>query len=395
MRILDRYVFREVSISFLFCFAIFLVTGMVAGFLPILQKGMESGLELTFILFQALVNAFPGTLVTVAPLSISVGVLLGLGRMASDNEIAAIKSSGISVIRLLPPVVTLGFMGFILSLICTLILIPKGISEGKRLMREALTKRIDVGIEERVFFDALKDMILYVDQIDSSNGLMKGIFIRESTKPNDVTTILATKGKMANDPEGKSFIMDLRDGVILKEDARGDSTGNLAFRSYVFKYPLTRMSLEKEQKSLEEMSISEIRNKIKTIMAPIENATPENRAFQKRADIFSRILILQRFVYPFSCIALALISFPIGLVSFGKGKLNNVSLGLVAIFTYYALTLAAERAARSYLICPELAIPFPPMLFVFLSIYLMNKVRRESLPTVVVMAQKVLSSLRR
>ena len=395
MRILDRYVFREVSVSFLFCFAIFLVTGMVAGFLPILQKGMESGLELTFILFQALVNAFPSTLVTVAPLSISVGVLLGLGRMASDNEISAIKSSGISVIRLLPPVVTLGFLGFILSLICTLILIPKGISEGKRLMREALTKRIDVGIEERVFFDALKDMILYVDQIDSSSGLMKGIFIRESTKPNDVTTILATKGKMTNDPEGKSFIMDLRDGVILKEDATGDSTGNLAFKSYVFKYPLTRMSLEKVQQSLEEMSISEIRKKIETIMAPIENATPANRAFQKRADIFARILILQRFVYPFSCIALAFISFPIGLVSFGKGKLNNVSLGLVAIFAYYALTLAAERAARSYLICPELAIPFPPMLFVFLSIYLMNKVRRESLPTVVVMAQKVLSNLRR
>ena len=214
MKIIDKYVFREISVSFLFCFAIFLVTGVIAGFLPILQKGMESGLELTIVLFQALANALPGTLVTVAPLSIAVGILLGLGRMASDNEISAIKSSGISITRLLPPVLTLGFFGFCLSLLCTLVLIPKGISEGKRLMYEALTKRIDAGIEERVFFDSLKNMIMYVEQIDSSSGLMSRIFIRESSKPDDVTTILAKKGKVATDPEGKSFIMDLRDGVV-------------------------------------------------------------------------------------------------------------------------------------------------------------------------------------
>jgi len=395
LKILDRYVFREVSVSFLFCFAIFLVTGLIAGFLPILQKGMESGLELTIILFQALVNALPGTLVTVAPLSISVGILLGLGRMASDNEIAAVKSSGVSIVRLLPPVLALGFLGFCLSMLCTLVLIPKGISEGKRLMQEALTKRIDVGIEERVFFDSLKNMILYVEQIDPSTGLMKGIFIRESAQPNDVTTILAKKGKVATDPEGKAFIMDLRDGVILKEDTRGDSTGSLAFKSYVFKYPLDRMNREKEQKSLEEMSISEIHERIKTITTPSSHDTAQNRAFHQRADIFSRILILQRFVYPFSCIVLGLISFPIGLVNFGKGRLNNVSLGLVAIFAYYALTLAAERAARSYLIYPEIAILFPPLLFVLLSIYLIDRVRSERMPAIASFIQNALIKFRR
>lgn len=395
MKIIDRYVFLEVCVSFLFCLAIFLVTGMIAGFLPILQKGMESGLELTIILFQALVNALPGTLVTVAPLSISVGILLGLGRMASDNEVAAFKSSGVSILRLLPPVMTLGVIGFGLSLICTLVLIPKGISEGKRLMQEALTKRIDVGIEERVFFDALKNMILYVEQIDSSTGLMNRIFIRESSKPGDVTTILAKKGKVASDPEGKSFVLDLRDGVILREDVRGDSAGNLAFESYVFRYPLDQISLEKQQKSLEEMSISEIRERIKSIVTPTDQDTEQTKAFQRRADTFSRILILQRFLYPFSCIALTLMSFPIGLVNFGKGRLNNVSLGLVAIFAYYALTLAAERAARSYLIQPEIAIPAPPLLFVLVSLYLIDRVRREKLPALLSVVEVVLMKFRR
>ena len=119
----------------------FLFAGLIAGFLPLLQKGMEAGLELTLILFQVLINALPGTLVTVLPLSITIGILLGLGRMASDNEIAAIKSSGISIWRLLPPTLVLGFIGFLLSLLCTLVLIPKGISEGRRLLNEAATQK--------------------------------------------------------------------------------------------------------------------------------------------------------------------------------------------------------------------------------------------------------------
>ncbi|MGC8602244.1 MAG: LptF/LptG family permease, partial [Desulfomonilaceae bacterium] len=324
-----------------------------------------------------------------------VGILLGLGRMASDNEISAIKCSGISIIRLLPPVLALGFLGFCLSLLCTLILIPRGISEGKRLMRDALTKRIDVGIEERVFFDSLKNMMLYVEQIDSSTGLMSRIFIRESSKPNDVTTILAKRGKVATDPEHKAFIMDLRDGVILKENLRGDSTGSLAFKSYMFKYPLNRMNLEKEEKSLEEMSLFEVRQKVKIVTAPVPNDSDKHKIFQRRVKTFAKILILQRFVYPFSCMALALISFPIGLVNFGKGRLNNVSLGLVAIFAYYAFTLAAERAARSYLVCPEIAIPFPPLLFVLVSVYLMDRVRREKTPRFVSFFQRTQAKLPR
>jgi lipopolysaccharide export LptBFGC system permease protein LptF len=100
-------------------------------------------------------------------------------------------------------------------------------------------------------------------------------------------------------------------------------------------------------------------------------------------------------MYPFSCIALALISFPIGLVNLGKGKLNNVSLGIVAIFAYYALTLAAERAARSYLISPEIAIPFPPLLFVILSAYLTDRVRSERTPAFVSVFQRARIKFRR
>ena len=274
--IIARYVFREAVVSVLFCFAIFLITGLIAGFLPLLQKVMEvGGLDLTLILFLVLISALPGTLVTVLPLSMMIGILLGLGRMAADNEVAAIKSAGISILRLLPPVLLLGLIGFALSLVCTLILIPRGISDGRRLMQEAATKRADAGIEERTFFDSLKNLILYVETIDSATGVMSHVFIRESSQPDEVTTILAQKGKVAPDPSGKAFILNLRNGTILKEDRRGDSTGSLAFESYVFRYSLAQSGMETATKSFEEMSVAGIRNRVKAVIAEESTGGPE------------------------------------------------------------------------------------------------------------------------
>ncbi|MCX5860686.1 MAG: LptF/LptG family permease [Desulfomonile sp.] len=392
--IINRYVFREISVSFAFCFAVFLVAGLIAGFLPLLQKGMEAGLELTLILFQVLINALPGTLVTVLPLSIMIGILLGLGRMATDNEISAIKSSGISILRLLPPVAFLGLIGLGASLICTLVLIPKGIAQGRRLMQEAISKRLDAGIEERTFFGSLKNLIVYVEKIDSSTGVMSRVFIRETTQPNETTTILAKKGVAYQDPEGKAFILNLRDGTILKEDLTGDSTGILAFETYVFRYPLDQAGLNDAPKALEEMSISAVRDRVKMVTTPKETDTSEVLAYYERVKLFAGILIIQRFTYPLACLALAIIAFPIGILNMGRSRLNNVSLGLIAVFVYYALVLATERAARSNVADPILVLPLPPLLFILGSAYLIRCASMERIPAVIIGVQEWIARLK-
>jgi lipopolysaccharide export system permease protein len=332
-----------------------------------------------------LASALPGTLVTVLPLSMMIGILLGLGRMASDNEVAALRSAGISVLRLLPPVVLLGAIGCALSLACTLVLIPRGISEGKRLMQKAATQRADAGLEERVFFDSIPNLIMYVEDIDRTSGLLSGVFIRESSQPNEITTIMAQKGKLVPDPKGKDLILDLRQGTILKEDRLGDSTGQLAFETYVFRFTVPRPDASAAKASFEELSIADI---LKRVQMHHEQGTvdnnPEGRAYLRRVDVFSWILIIQRFTHPLSCLALALAAFPLGVLNLGKSRLNNVSLGLIVIFVFYALTLATERMARSDLSPPWIVLPLPALLFVVGSAYFSRCVEQERYPRILV-----------
>ena len=392
--IINRYVFRENFVSSVFCFSVFLCAGLIAGFLPLLQKGMEAGLELTLILFQVLINALPGTLVTVLPLSIMIGILLGLGRMASDNEIAAIKSSGISIYRLLPPVLLLGLMAFLLSLFSTLVLIPKGISEGRRLVSEAATKRADAGIEERTFFDSLKNLVIYVENKDPATGIMSRVFIRESSQPDEIKTIIAQQGQVTEDPEGKSLILNLRNGTIIREERNGEATGSLAFETYVFRYPLDRTINEASTPTFEELSIPEIRRRAKEIAAENGETEPGVRAYHRRVTVFSEILIAQRFVHPLACLALALTAFPLGVLNLGKSRLNNVSVGLVAAFLYYAFTLATERMARSDLAPPEIVLPLPSLIFIMASAYFTRCVDLERVPRLVSLLLEAILKIR-
>lgn len=389
-RTLNRYVFKEILIAFAFCFSVFLAAGLIAGFLPLLQKGMEAGMDFTLILFEVLIHALPGTLVTVLPLSIMIGVLLGLGRMAVDNEISAIKASGISIIHLMPPVVVLGLLGVVLSLVCTLVLIPKGISKGRTLMQEAMMKRAHAGIEERTFFGALKDLILYVEKIDSATGEMSRIFLRESSQPNEITTILAHTGTVHTDPESQSLVLNLHKGTIVKEDRQGDSTGVLDFESYVFRYKIDPEKLGQSNRSFEEMTISEIRQNVAQNTREKPGDTPEILAYYERVKLFGDILILQRFLHPFSCLALALTAFPLGVVNMGRSRLNNVSAGLISMFLYYAFVLATERAARSGLASPWAVLPFPQAVFILISLYFSLFINRERLPRSLVYLQSVL-----
>lgn len=392
--ILDRYVFREIVVSFLFSFAVFLVTGLIAGFLPLLQKGMEKGMALTLILFQVLITALPGTLVTVMPLSMTIGILLGLGRMAADNEISAIKSSGVSIVRLFPPVLMLGLLGFGLSLLCTLYLIPKGISEGRRLTREALTAQPDAGIEEHTFFDSLENLIVYVDKMDADTGILSDVFIRESSDPEDIRTILARKGKSFPDPDGKALVLHLRNGTILKENKRGDFTGGLTFESYVFRYPIGETELGGSRKRFEELSIPEIRQRVESFTSPKETDTPERLAVNEKVRRIARTLITQRFTHPLACLALAVMAFPLGVINMGTSRLNNVSLGLVTIFVYYMLTLATERVVRSGLAPPELVLPLPAVLFLAGALHLILCARAERLPRIIRVVRNLILRIR-
>src|SRR5271156_511697 len=123
MRILDRYIAREVSRH---AFLGLLIFTFVL-FVPKLVRLMEifvrhSGSTSQIVtLFLCIV---PSLLVFTIPMAVLIGVLLGLGRMSMDSEIIALTALGISRKRILVPVGLLAVIGAALTLLMTLWLAP-------------------------------------------------------------------------------------------------------------------------------------------------------------------------------------------------------------------------------------------------------------------------------
>src|SRR6185503_17797926 len=112
MKILDRYIFKEI-------FFPFLIALIALTFVAFLAFSREIGWLLEMIVRQsasvrdiwAISSAYiPNVLTFTIPMAALVGILTGFGRMSSDSEAIAFRAAGISMVRLLGPVLVLGLL---------------------------------------------------------------------------------------------------------------------------------------------------------------------------------------------------------------------------------------------------------------------------------------------
>src|SRR6266568_148270 len=127
MRILDRYIFREILFPSL-------IALVALTFVAFLAFSREIGWLFELIVRQAAtlpeiwtisVAILPNVLTFTIPMAVLVGILTGFGRMSSDSEAIAFRATGLSMIRLLAPVLLLGMLAFGANLAMTVWIAPQ------------------------------------------------------------------------------------------------------------------------------------------------------------------------------------------------------------------------------------------------------------------------------
>ena len=121
MRILGRYVFREIFVSSLLAttlatFIIFL--RFVPALIQLLLRSNDGKVFLLLCLYS-----LPPVLILSIPFGVLVGILIGLGRMSGDNELIAMRSGGVSSRVVAPPVIAFSALAMLISGACALWLI--------------------------------------------------------------------------------------------------------------------------------------------------------------------------------------------------------------------------------------------------------------------------------
>src|SRR5215471_5853565 len=151
MRILDRYIFREILFPSLIAlvaltFVAFLAFSREIGWLMELIVRQSATMRDISAIFLAYV---PNVLTFTIPMAVLVGNLTGFGRMSSDSEAIAFRATGISMIRLLVPVLTLGFLAFFSNLAMTVFIAPQAASHLRDVRYEFIAKQVSLEVKPR------------------------------------------------------------------------------------------------------------------------------------------------------------------------------------------------------------------------------------------------------
>jgi lipopolysaccharide export system permease protein len=300
-------------------------------------------------------------------MSVMMGVLLAFLRLSSDNEVVALKSGGLSIYRLLPPVFIFCFIGCLVTGFMCIYGSPWGRLSFKALLFETAKSNIDIGLKERTFNDSFKDVMLYVGKIDAQDKTLGDVFIEDRQTTGTVSTVVAPKGRLIYDPESFAFRLTLLNGVINTLDQKNKTAHSVSFDTYDFNLQLAQVLSARRhaQKGRKEMSLGELRQYMST-------------ADQKNPKYYLALMEYhKKFSIPFACFVFGLIGVPLGIQSKSAKRSFGTVLGLFFFLIYYILLSAGWVFGEAGIWPPVLSMWGPNLIIGIVGLYLLILSARE------------------
>ena len=328
--------------------------------------------------------SLPYLLAFAIPMATLLGVLLAFTRLASDNEITAVKAAGLSLYQLVPAVAIVTVSASLIALALSLLVLPRANDALKVFLADMARSRIRVGLKERVFNDQFTGLVFFVNRIAPEGGNLHEVFISDERDPRFRNTIIAEEAVVSNTLGRKELDLRLLRGMIVRVDSERRTTQTIRFQDYDFSLDLVFRQAGAIRKAEAQMRLPELEQALQGAKL----GSPEYHYLSTEWH--------KRFALPFACLVLGFIAAPLSLQTGAAGRLAGVVLGLLLFLLYYVLFTGAETLAEGGLWPPAAAIWLPNGLFGLLAAVLWVYTAREKpLPVIAQGRQVVVAILAR
>ena len=261
MKILGRYILKEHFYPFFLALIVLLFVILTNFLLRSLEKFLGKGLEFSLIVEYVFLN-LAWILALAVPMAVLIATLMAFGRLASDNEIIALRSVSASYVDLLFPVIIFGFTITILMMYFNNQILPEMNHKARMLSSDRSKKRPALDFEVGYFIESIPEYTFLLGKRD--NEYFKDITIFKNIKDQQKQTIIAESGKISTLDDG--VLLHLSDGVIHEYFGNEkDEYREIYFEKYKVIIPLDNMSLKRRDNSIRgdrEMTFEMMKEKI-------------------------------------------------------------------------------------------------------------------------------------
>jgi len=367
MRILTRYILREVTSHALIGAAIFTFVLFTRDLGRILELVVRASAPLPSVA-EIFFYTVPLALTYTIPMSVLVGILIGLSRLAADSEITAMRASGMGVWDFGRVIAIFVAAAWLLALVNGIYLAPWSLASLGHLEDQLKGSQASYEVQPRVFYEGFPKLVLYVQDVHTVQGgaIWNGVFLADISEPASPRITLAREGILV--PEGQDRLhLHLTDGSTHETDPQA-----------VDKY---QISTFQETDIPIELASSDSKGDEQVPVKAI--GTWELRARAAAADpVAARWYLIEfynRFALPSACLVLAMVGIPLGLSSKKSGKSGGFVLTIALVFVYYFISLIGASLAKQGTVSPALGAWLANIVFFAAALFLLWQVERRPL----------------
>ncbi len=368
MKLIDRFVSRELLVSVLFAIAVLsmvLVVGNI--FRKLLPLLVNHDVPMEYLL-SFIAYVLPFSLIFTIPWGLLTAILLVFGRLSADNELIAMRSNGVSISRVCVPLAALALACTAICLWLNVQVAPAAQEKLRSTIFDLATRNPMALFGSDQVIDEFPGRKIYVGKKDGNKLENITVFeLDRSAMPMKVT--YARSGLLEADLENKRILMHLYSARYQQRDEKNPAD----LRKIRDGINMTEGTLPI---SLDELYQKEKKRPSRSALS-IEQLLEQLKSENKRERSASRTEINKRFSFPFSCLAFAIIGVPLGVTAHRRETSVGFAMGLIVAITYFLFVIIADTLRSNPHVHPELLVWFPNVLFLLLGAALFRRLARQ------------------
>ncbi|MDP9098460.1 MAG: LptF/LptG family permease [Verrucomicrobiota bacterium] len=336
MRRLDRYVVRYFLQAYLYCIAGFVSIWFIFDVSDNISTFLDQRISRLLIL-QYYLTQVPQILVILLPVALLLALLFCLGRMSRSNEIVSMLTSGVSLPRILAPLLLIGLLTTAASTALNYSMAPHGEYAHKRLLEDPQSSRRAFGLTAQIFRNRTDNRTWFIQQFVPGGTKFFNVHIVQQDANDNIVTAYVF---YVVDYHPETHAWEFFQGKIIHYDKAGNITNaeNSVDSKLITDWSETPFRLSSANLRAEHLSVPELRDYLEfnsdfppTLLAPFATH------------------LQYRIALPWTCAVVALIAGSLGVGYSRRGILSSVAAAILLVFTMnfvMHLFLALGEGAR-------------------------------------------------
>ena len=357
IKILDRYIISQVMSYFLGMVALLTILLIMETMFELMEMLINKKVPIIHVI-ELLLYRLPAFLVLTFPIALLGSSELAIAQMSTNNEIAAMRTGGISFRRIMKPFLIAGIFISILSFVTNDYIVPEANHTSQNIIREIVLKQGPPNIQRNVFFRDAENRYFYINRLDEKNMIMREIMVYEMTRERFPRVITASEGRWVVDT------WQLKNGTIYNYNDDGKITYEMSFHDLEIQVKDELQDFFKNQRTPQEMSSKELKMQIQIL----RDAGVDTKNFEVDYHV--------KFSYPLSGLIFAMIGVPLGIQMKRSTKATGIIISIALVFMYYVVYSLCRSLGRGGMIDPFISSWIPNLLFLGLGIFLVIRAEK-------------------